>query len=109
MRDEVIIPSTVGLIAAPSVVGDLDPYVFSIDTMHFFNNQLPHIAASGVTGAEAVTLWKLTAGTWVQVYDGSGNVVKLTSTNPQEAILSTGVYGLSKTSGTGIVVTVSMP
>jgi hypothetical protein len=109
MRDEIVIPSTVGTIAAPSAVGDLDPYVFQIGTMHFFQNQIPHVAASGITGAEEVNLWKLTAGTWVKVYDGSGNEVKLTLTNPQEAILSPGVYGFSKTSGTGITVTIQMP
>lgn len=109
MRDEVIIPSTVGAISDPSAVGDLAPYVFTIDTMHFYNNHVPHVAASGLTGLEKVTLWKLTAGTWVKVYDGSGNVVELSVTNPQEAILTAGVYGLTKTSGTGIKVTVSMP
>jgi hypothetical protein len=109
MRDEVVVASTVGEIAAPSAVGDLDPYVFVIGSMHFWNNQIPHIAASGITGAEAVNLWKLTAGTWVQVHDGDGNDVQLTLTNAQEAILSPGTYGVSKTSGTGIVVTVTMP
>ena len=109
MREEVIIGSTVGLIAAPTNPGDLDPYVFTIGSMHFWNNQVPHIAASGITGAEEVQLWKLTAGVWVKVYDGAANEVKLALTNPQEAILSPGVYGLSKTSGTGIVATVSMP
>ena len=77
--------------------------------MHFLNNRIPHIAASGITGAEAVNLWKLTAGVWVKVYDGDGNAVQLTLTNPQEALLSEGVYGVTKTSGTGIVVTVQMP
>ena len=109
MRDEVIIPSTKAAIAAPTNVGDLDPYVFVIGSAHFFNNQVPHIAASGITGAEEITLWKLTSGVWVKVYDGAGNEVKLTLTNPQEAILSPGTYGLSKTSGTGIVATMQMP
>jgi len=109
MRDEVVIGSTIGLISAPTVAGDLAPYVFTIGSMHFWNNTIPHIAASGITGVEAVNLWKMTAGTWVQVYDGSGTAVQLTLTNPQEAILSPGVYGLSKTSGTGIVVTITMP
>lgn len=109
MRDEAIIGSTVGLISAPAAPGDLVPYVFSVYEDHFKGNRLPYIAASGLTGAEAVTLWKFTARTWVQVYDGSGNVVQLTATNPQEAILSEGVYGLSKTSGTGITVVASMP
>lgn len=109
MRDEVVIASTVAGISNPTAVGDLDPYVFVIGSMHFWGNQIPHIAASGITGAEEVLLWKLTAGVWVQVYDGAGNAVKLTLTNPQEAILSPGTYGLSKTSGTGIVATVQMP
>jgi len=109
MRDEVLIASTIGAIADPSAVGDLDGYSFVIGSMHFWNNQIPHIAASGITGAETVNLWKLTAGVWVKVYDGDGNEVQLTATNPQEAMLSEGTYGLSKTSGTGIVATVQMP
>lgn len=109
MRDEVVIASTVAGISAPTAVGDLADSSFVIGSMHFWNNQLPHIAASGITGAEAVNLWKLTAGTWVQVYDGAGNAVQLTLTNPQEALYSEGTYGLSKTTGTGIVVTVQMP
>ena len=109
MRDEVVIGSSVAAIADPTNVEDLVGYTFVIGNMHFHRNTIPHIAASGITGAETVNLWKLTAGVWVKVYDGSGNEAQLTLTNPQEAILSEGTYGLSKTSGTGIVATVQMP
>jgi len=109
MRDEVIVGSTVAAISAPSAVGDLKNYSFVIGSMHFWNNRIPHIAASGITGAEAVNLWKLTAGVWVKVYDGEGNEVQLTADNPQESLFSEGVYGVTKTSGTGIQVTVQMP
>jgi len=109
MRDEVVVASTVAAIADPAAVGDLLDYSFSIGSMHFWNNQIPHIASSGITGAETVNLWKLTAGTWVKVFDGEGNAVQLTATNPQEALFSEGVYGVTKTSGTGIQVCVQMP
>lgn len=109
MRDETIIGSSVAAISDPSAVGDLADYSFVIGSMHFWNNQLPNISASGITGVQTVGLWKLTAGVWVKVYDGAGAHVLLTATNAQEAILSEGTYGLTKTSGTGIVVTVTMP
>jgi len=109
MRDEVVVASTVGTISAPSAPGDLKNYSFTIGSMHFWNNQVPALCASGITGVEAVNLWKMTAGTWVQVYDGSGTAIQLTATKPQEALLTPGVYGVSKTSGTGIVVTIQMP
>ncbi len=109
MRDETVIGSSVAGISDPTNVDDLDGYSFVIGSMHFWNNTIPHIASSGITGVETVTLWKLTAGVWVNVYDGAGAKVQLTVTNPQEAILSEGTYGLSKSSGTGIVATVQMP
>lgn len=109
MRDEVVIGSAVEAIADPVVVGDLKDYSFVIHAGHFHNGGVPSISASGLTGGELVKLWKQIAGVWVQVYDGDGNAVQLSATNPYEAILTEGVYGLSKTSGTGIVVTVQMP
>ena len=109
MRDETIIGAAVAGISDPAAVGDLADYSFVIGSMHFYNNALPHIAASGITGAEAVTLWKLTAGVWVNVYDDAGNKIQLTATNAQEALYSEGTYGLSNTTGTGIVAIVQMP
>ena len=109
MRDEQIIGSTVAGISDPSARGDLDPYVFVIGPMHFQNNSVPNITSTGITGSETVNLWKLTNGVWGKVYDGSDNAVQLTATNEQESILTQGVYGLTKSSGTGIVVSVSMP
>lgn len=111
MRDEIIIGTSVGAIADPSARGDLDPYVFQISRDHFAGNRIPYVAASGsgLTGAAAVTLWKLTGGNWFKVYDGAGNVIQLTETNPQEGILSEGVYGFTKTADTNIVVVASMP
>lgn len=109
MRDEVIIASTVAGISDPSSVGDIADYVWVVGSQHFHNNNVPNISASGITGAETVNLWKLTAGTWVKVYDGAGNEVQLTATNPQESIFTEGTYGLTKSSGTGITVTASMP
>ena len=108
MRDETVVAAADAAISDPTVVGDLAGSSFVIGSMHFWNNQVPHIAASGITGAKSANLWKLTAGVWVKVYDGAGNEVQLTLTNPQEAILSEGTYGIS-TSDTGIVVTVQMP
>ena len=109
MRDEVIIGSSVGAIADPSAVGDLDGYTFVIASMHFWNNVMPHIASTGITGAEVVTLWKLTAGVWENVYDDNDTKVQLTATKPQKSFTGEGTYGLSKSSGTGIVATVQMP
>lgn len=108
MRDEIVVAAADSAISDPSSVGDLSDSVFVIQSFHFYQNQIPHIASSGITGVVTATLWKLTAGVWVTVYDGDGNKVQLTLTNPQEAILSEGVYGIS-TSSTGIVITVQMP
>lgn len=111
MRVEEIIGTSVGEITAPAARGDLDPYVFQIGAAHFRNGAKPFVAAggSGLTGAAAVNVWILTLGTWVKLYDGQGNEIQLTATNPQEALLSEGVYGFTKTSDTNIVVGVSMP
>jgi len=108
MRDEIIVASGDSAISDPSAVGDLSGSSFVIGSMHFWHNQIPHIGSSGITGAKTATLWKLTAGVWVNVYDGAGNKVELTLTNTQEAILSPGTYGIS-TSDTGIVITIQMP
>jgi len=109
MRDEIIVASTVAGISDPSAPGDLKLHSFVIAGMHFRNGSLPHFAASGITGVETVNLWKMTAGTWVKVFDGAGAAVQLTATNPQESLYSEGVYGVTKSAGTGIVVTVQMP
>lgn len=108
MRDELLVADTVTAIADPSAADDLDPYVFQITAAHFQNGAVPHIAAAGFAGAETVTLWKLTDGTWVKVYSG-GSAVQLTATNPQETIFSEGVYGVTKSNDSGITVTVQMP
>jgi hypothetical protein len=108
MRDETVVAAADSAISDPSNVEDLVDSSFVIGSFHFWNNTIPHLASSGVTGAKTVSLWKLTAGVWVAVYDGSGVAVQLTATNPQEAILSEGTYGVS-TSDTGVVVTIQMP
>ena len=108
MRDEVIVAAADSAISDPAAIGDLVDSSFVIGSMHFWNNSIPHIASSGITGAKVAYLWKLTNGVWVQVYDGAGNKVQLSLTNTQEAILSQGTYGIS-TSDTGIVVTAQMP
>lgn len=109
MRDDVVIGPTIGAIGDPVAVGDLKASSFVVDSMHFWNNQVPALVASGITGAEEVGLWRLTAGTWVRVFDGAGTASSLTATNPQMAIISPGTYGLTKSAGVGITVTIQMP
>ena len=55
MRDETIVASADAAISDPSAVGDLSDSVFVIGSMHFWNNQVPHIASSSIGVGETAT------------------------------------------------------
>ena len=58
----------------------------------------PALTASGLAGAETVTLQVLTGDSWDNAKNSSGADITLTATSPQHTILAEGTYRVVKTS-----------
>lgn len=98
---------------AEAIVGttdsNLEAHRFVIGPSDFVGSAFPKVSAwkNAGLGAITVTIWEKVLDNWNQVYK-DGAVSELTATNPQESIVSYGVYSVAKASATtGVEVTVT--
>lgn len=104
---EVIITNTEGV--CDVTAADLEAHSFRLTPADWTGGAAPKVSAwkSGGLGAITITLWEKVNDNWNQVFK-DGAALELGATNPQEALLSYGMYAVGKASATtGVEVVVT--
>jgi hypothetical protein len=69
---------------------------FTLHAKHFKYGK-PLVSVEGIAGAEAVSFWVRTGGSWEELDDGTGTQVAFSATYAADVFNSPGEYGFTKT------------